>query len=136
KSGEVEKIAFSMDDVVALPEGGVRAVHAAKPGSITFRVSAANVITQMHIWGQWGGQTDPKDSTRISVSRDNGLHWKEIHWSGNLNAGGADIRLGNDVAGAYEALVRIELLAASNPTGLTLRSFEIETTTALNSKTQ
>src|SRR5438874_9638221 len=90
----------------------------------------------MHIWGKWGGQNDPKDSTRISISRDNGLHWREIHWSGNLNAAGADIQLGDDVAGAYEALVRFELLAASNPAGLTLKSVEIETTTALNSKTQ
>lgn len=84
-------------------------------GSVTFKVSAANVVTSAKLALEGNG-------TSVSVSRDGGSHWTPPRTvSGEL-------ALLEDVAGVTEYLVKVDLSGA----GSALTSFSAETITQLN----
>jgi hypothetical protein len=88
-----------------------------KPSN-NFKIDGANVITALHMRGK------ASEPTAILVSASDGNKWTEV-----TNAKeDFDVKLVNEVNGAYEVLVRAER-------GV-LRDVEFETTTMLNSKTQ
>ncbi|HEY6226688.1 MAG TPA: discoidin domain-containing protein [Verrucomicrobiae bacterium] len=88
-----------------------------KPSN-SFKIDGANVITALHMRGK------ASEPSAILVSTSNGSKWTEV-----ANAKeDFDVKLVNEVNGAYEVLVRAEKGS--------LRDVEFETTTMLNSKTQ
>lgn len=94
---------------------GVRTYAPAAVAGI-HKIEGAHVITGLKIGGAVQGRTT------LAVSTSNGRDWKDV-WTGDARA---EVRLTDEVNGAYEVLVR-----ATPPAKL-----EFETTTMLNSKTQ
>lgn len=115
--------------------GGLRAKMRGKAASAVFKIDAANVITGMVIRGGFVRKGD-NDEAKVSISTDNGLHWKEVWKAEEKGRVPAEIRLVNEVNGAYEVLVRAELLGRSSASDAALETIEFETTTMVNSKTQ
>ena len=124
-----------------LPEMSLRAIHGSKnlravngtlqpaaageTGEAIFKVEGANVITSLKIMAEVAKMSDA-GTCAIAISTTNGLTWKDV-WKGDSKA---DVQLIEQVNGAYEVLVKVQLAGAQ------LRGIEFETVTMLNSKTQ
>jgi hypothetical protein len=121
--------------VTAAEPAGIRPAEAGKPGQAVFKVQSANVTTGMSITAEYSLKS-ADDMMKISVSTNNGLSWDEAWKPVAAGEGTAKVDLVQPVNGAYETLVRIELLAKAAPGDATLKSLEIVTTTEVNSKTQ
>ncbi|MBN2473981.1 MAG: right-handed parallel beta-helix repeat-containing protein [Pirellulales bacterium] len=104
-------------------------------GAAVFKVQSANVTTSQVIRAVVSRRTD-KDRASISVSTNNGLAWTEVWQARATGELPAEVRLIDEVNGAYEVLIRVELWAEQAPQDCLLRSLAVETTTMLNSKTQ
>ncbi len=104
-----------------------------EPASVTFQVSAANVITSMQI--QATGRLGKDDTLAISVSRTGGIDWLPV-WKAEAT-GSEDIRLNlrDEVAGVTECLVRLEMLAKSRKTNVGLDRLKLTTLTQVNRRT-
>ncbi len=112
-------------------------IHPASHGRsafAVFKISAANVITSVRIKADLR-RHDPNDSLRISVSRQAGIDWKEVRQSNELGSHVMDLSLRDEVAGVTECFVRIDMLAAENPTKLGIDAVEFRTITQLNRRT-
>lgn len=114
---------------------GLSPAKAGQEASVTFRVQSANVTTGQMIQAEVWCQT-AEDSVAISVSTDNGLHWKEVWKASAGGKGTADLKLCQEVSGAYEVLVKVTMLAKTDPTDALLNKINIRTITQINSKTQ
>jgi len=77
-----------------------------------------------------------RDAAAISVSTNNGLRWTEVWRAGAAGKVRAAVDLREEVNGAYEVLIRIELLGRASPGDAVLEDLSIETRTQLNAKTQ
>ena len=105
------------------------------PGVAVFKVQSANVTTSQVIRAAFSRKTDT-DRAGISVSTNNGLKWTEVWKAESTGELPAEIKLVEEVNGAYETLIRVELLAARAQQDCVLRSLNVQTITMLNSKTQ
>jgi hypothetical protein len=113
------------------------AIHPAvrrRPAFVVFKISAANVITSMRIKAEIR-RNDPNDLLRMSVSRHAGIDWKTVRQSNAIGSHVIDLSLRDEVAGATECLVKIEMLAAQDPTKLGIDTVELKTITQLNRRT-
>ena len=72
-----------------------------------------------------------------AISTTNGLTWKEV-WKGEQAVGDVplDSRLGQEVNGAYEVLVKVSLLGKASPADACLKTDRVRNDHMLNSKTQ
>ena len=127
--------AHSMTNIAPLPAGGLAPAKAGEPAQVIFKVQAANVVTSQVICATLLRKT-ADDRAAISVSTNNGLAWKEVWKADATGEVPAEVRLIDPVNGAYEVLVRVDLLAKSAPADAALKSLRIQTTTMLNAKTQ
>jgi hypothetical protein len=127
---DFESSAHSFSNVVFLNGGGVTAARTNLNGEIIFKVEGANVITALKVRGETGRPSN-RNLTRIAVSTVNGLMWKDVWQSDSSNKQSFDLKLIEEVNGAYEVLVKV-LLGG----GAELREIEFEAITMLNSKTQ
>jgi hypothetical protein len=125
------KLAYSESNVQALPGGGVAPAAAGEAGEVVFKVEGANVITSLSIRAELERKSDA-DAGALAVSTTNGLQWQEVWKAGQTGAAPADVKLVDEVSGAYEVLVKATLRGA----GARLKSIEFGTITQLNSKTQ
>jgi hypothetical protein len=91
--------------------GGVAPTRAAARGEIVFKLEGANVITSLKIRGSFLRQTE-QDVNRIAVSTVNGLVWKTVWENQRTGETPLDLKLVNEVNGAYEVLVKVSLLAS------------------------
>ena len=114
---------------------GVKPAKAGQPGHVVFKVEGANVITSLTIRAAFHRKGND-DLSAISVSTTNGLHWKELWKNDKTGETPVKLNLIDDVNGAYEVLVRVELLAKRSTSDARLKSIWFETVTMLNSKTQ
>ena len=105
------------------------------PGEVIFKIEGANVITSMDLRGEIFRRTQ-NDSASISISTVNGLEWKEIWKSEQVGGRKFDLKLIEEVNGAYEVFVKVTLAASAQPGDAALRNIRFETITMLNSKTQ
>jgi len=113
------------------------AIHPAshrRPAFVVFKISAANVITSMRIKAEIR-RNDPNDLLRMSVSRHAGIDWKTVRQSNAIGSHVIDLSLRDEVAGATECLVKIEMLAVQDPTKLGIDAVEFKTITQLNRRT-
>lgn len=119
---------------IAPANGGLSAQNAAS-GEVIYKITSANVTTSQIINASFA----VKGKAIISVSTDNGLHWKDVWTNDKTGDVAATVSLVDDptkpdplfqITGSYESLVRITLADA------TLTSLDIQTITALNAKTQ
>jgi hypothetical protein len=121
--------AYSMDGVQAGPRG-VSPSQSGRPGYVIFKIEGANVITSMLISAAVSCATS-EDRATISISTTNGLTWKEVR----LGSGDEAV-LTEEVNGAYEVLVKIELLGKAAAAQARFGHVMFCTNTMLNSKTQ
>lgn len=128
--GAAEQVYDSRGVVWGDPRKGfaVRAADAGTPGTIVFRVCAANVVTSARLALTVSRQTE-QDSVAVETSTTAGIKY-EPAWTfdGKGVATAAEIDLKPLVAGATEFLVRLRLSGA----GAGLESAAIDTITQIN----
>ncbi len=122
-------------NVAALEPAGVAPTRAGESGEIVFKIEGANVITRLGIRARFLRQTGA-DLNRIAISTVNGLSWKTIWENQQTGDTPLDLKLIEEVNGAYEVLVKATLLGKVKPADAQLKGIEFETITMLNSKTQ
>lgn len=93
---------------------GIRTYVPKRASDGIYKVEGANVITSLKITAD---STGP-----IAISRDNGINWIDVHAAGSK----ADVKLIEEVNGAYEVLVKAP----------DAQNLKFETVTQINSKTQ
>jgi len=109
-------------------------LHPAEPGraaQVTFKVSAANVITSMRIEAS-GLRRTRDDRLRILVSRYAGLDWRPVWEAADTGPQAIDLKLRDEVAGVTECLIRVEMSAERSKTDVGLDTFKVTTITQLN----
>jgi hypothetical protein len=130
------KVIYSAEHVTAEANGrGLRPDAGGATAAAVFKVQAANVITSQVVRADVFRRTEA-DAARISMSTNNGLAWKRLWQADRTGEVPATIRLRDEVNGAYEVLLRVELLGKASPADAALRSLSVETRTMLNAKTQ
>ena len=129
-----KKAIHSAANIAAEPSGGLRPEKVGAPAEVIFKVQGANVITSQVLKAAIVRKT-ADDEARISVSTNNGLAWKEVWKVDGTGDLPAEVKLLDEVNGAYEVLVRVELKAKAAPADAALKTVEIQTATALNAKT-
>jgi hypothetical protein len=133
---EFAKSAYGAKNIAATPESPeLQPARAGEPAEVVYRVSSANVATALSLRAEVSRKTS-KDQIVISVSTTNGLRWREVWKAEETGALVANVNLVDEVNGAYEILLRVELLAAGRPADARLQRLYVETTTMINSKTQ
>ncbi len=131
----LEESAWSWTGVRALTGGGVTPAQPGQPGELVFKIEGANVITALKIRADFLRETEA-DVNRIAISTVNGLSWKTLWENNGTGQRGTELKLVEEVNGAYEVLVRVSLIGKTNAANAQLRGLEFETVTMLNSKTQ
>src|SRR4051812_8672308 len=121
-------------NLVVSKSGGVSPARVSQPAEVVFKVEGANVITALKIGGKVF-RKGAEDASRIEISTVNGLAWKTVWESDKTGETSLGLKLGPEVNGSYEVLVKC-VLQAKEADGAELRNIEFETTTMLNSKTQ
>ncbi len=134
REGAWQKVAHSAANVAAAAPAGLRPEKAGEPARVVFKVQGANVITSQTLRASFLRKTGD-DAAAISVSTNNGLAWKEVWKAGGAGDVPAEVNLIGEVNGAYEVLVRVDLLAKASPADAVLKDLRIETRTMLNAKT-
>ncbi|UCG59113.1 MAG: hypothetical protein JSU70_06315, partial [Phycisphaerales bacterium] len=129
------KDAYDISGCVAAKQSGVIPSKAGKTGSVVFKIHGANVITAMYIKARLLRATEA-DLNSISVSRTNGLTWTTVWSNKMLGEDTVNIELIDEVNGAYELLIRVDLRGSRKPEDAGLKDIEFKTITMLNSKTQ
>ena len=134
-AAEWRKAVHSAAGIAAASPAGLQPEKAGAPGQVIFKVQAANVVTSQVIMAAFFRKS-AEDQAAIAVSTTNGLAWKEV-WKAEATGDiTANVKLLGEVNGAYEVLVRVELVGKAAPADAVLRNFSAATTTMLNSKTQ
>ena len=127
---------YSSSNLDAADGGGFTLLAAGQPGVGIYKVQGANVITSQFIHATFA-KSDSQADARISVSRNQGRRWQLAGQLGSAIGGAVtlDIPLHDQVNGAYEVLVRIEMTAAAAaPRAVTMRALTIDTITQVNAK--
>ena len=75
-----------------------------------------------------------KTGQSFSVSTNNGRTWKQV-WASQPRQASAKVNLRDEVNGLYETLIRVELLARSQPRDALLKSLGLKAMTEFNTKT-
>jgi len=135
RAADYAKVLHSSDHMAAVSPEGLHPDKAATPAWAIFKVQAANVITSQTIDASFTHKT-MDDVAKVSVSTSNGLKWQEVWKADALGGAPAKIKLGKEVNGAYEVLVKVELLGKASPDDAILKALSIETRTQVNAKTQ
>jgi hypothetical protein len=127
----------NITNMAIFEDGGINPRTAGSLAEVVFKVEGANVITGLRIRGAFLRRA-AGDLNRVSVSTVNGLAWKTVWDNDTTGQKDLDLKLVEEVNGAYEVLVKVSLLAERNNADAALRmsTLQFETTTMLNSKTQ
>jgi hypothetical protein len=116
-------------------DAGLQPKRAGEAGEVIYKIEGANVITCLKIQGRFARQSAAAQN-RIAISTVNGLQWREVWRNEQTGETPLDLKLIDEVNGAYEVLVKVILLGPDQPEAAQLRSLQFETITMLNSKTQ
>ena len=127
---EYEKAIHSATNIACAPGGGLHAADASAPAEVVFKVQSANVTTSQRL-ALASTRKSADDGIRLLVSTSNGLKWKEAWRAEQVGRHDAEVRLQEEVNGAYEVLLKFVIDG-----GASLDRLEVATTTHLNSKTQ
>ncbi len=132
---KLSKSVVSELNVVPLDPKGVRPDRAGTTGEVVFKVEGGNVITSLNIRGSTSRKTNG-DVIALSVSTTNGLAWKEVWLNEKTGRTPFDLKLIEEVNGAYEVLVKAKLTGKTDASNATLEDIRFNAVTMLNSKTQ
>jgi len=117
---------------VAAGGSGLQPLVAGTAAEVVYKVQAANVITSQSIRAEFS-RPDPGASANVSVSTNHGVLWRAVGSTATANT--VEARLGPEVSGAYETLVRVQMAAANGaPDGIALTALTIDTVTQVNVK--
>ncbi|MBN1421764.1 MAG: hypothetical protein JXP34_23525, partial [Planctomycetes bacterium] len=109
--------------------------YAPPPRRGIYKIDGANVITSLRIRAAFF-RAGEADLNRVSVSTTNGLVWREVWRNEKTGATPIDLLLVDEVNGAYEVLVAVDLEGKASEDDARLDEIAFETTTMLNAKTQ
>jgi hypothetical protein len=123
-------LAHSVSNVKAMAPSGCQPLQPGAPAEIIFKIEGANVITRLAVNAHFIRPTDA-DGGAVAVSTTNGLTWKEVWRTEAIGGLSVNLKLWEEVAGAYEVLVKTTLRG-----GAQLTNISFETITQLNAKTQ
>lgn len=120
---------------IAPVTGGIRPATAGAPADVIYKVQSANAIASQQVSADFS-RTDAASSATISLSRNHGLTWTQIGSASTLGSTvPVEIRLREQVSGAYETLIRIRMTSGSAaPEGIALTMLRINTMTHVNAK--
>ena len=122
-------------NISAVTDGLAPAI-AGQAAEVIYKVQAGNAITSQAIQAQFA-RVDPLATAAISISINHGATWLPVADVGTTvgPAVPVGVNLRNEVNGAYETLVRIQMVAdLATPRGITLTSLAINTLTQVNAK--
>jgi YVTN family beta-propeller protein len=129
------RAAYQATNINAVAEG-LAPVIAGQTAEVIYKVQSGNAITSQAIQAQFS-RTDPLATAAIAISINHGATWLPVADAGAA-VGAAipvSVNLRNEVNGAYETLVRIQMAAdLATPRGITLTSLAINTLTQVNAK--
>ena len=114
---------------------GLQSAQAGQAAEVIFKVQGANVLTSQSIKAAFTRKS-PDDEASIALSSNNGLTWKDIWTASAMGEVLTQLKLTDEVNGAYEVLIKVKLKAKVSPAHACLRELEIRSTTMLNAKTQ
>jgi hypothetical protein len=120
REGEIDKYIYDR-----LP------VAPGKPGHLTFKVSAANVIASLRIEARVFRRTR-EDGVRILVSKTAGIRWMPVWEASGTGVESVHLALRDEVAGHTECLVRFEMRVARDARDVGLQAVSFDTITQLN----
>ena len=134
KAADLPNSADTISNIVAAA-GGLQPAKAGEAGEVVFRIQGANVICSTAISASLN-RKGADDIAAISVSADNGLHWKEVYKCDKTGADKAEFSVIEPVNGSYEVLVKVTLMGKAAAADASLNAISFKTITMLNSKTQ
>ena len=138
KSPDCRDLFYDFENVEISTEGEPGpALHPAKSGQraeVVFKVAAANVITSIQITAR-AVRGAPEDVLCISVSRSAGISWTPVWQAAATGPQNIDLRLGGEVAGVTQCLVKVEFSTAAQTENVGLNRLKITTITQLNRRT-
>ena len=116
--------------------GGLQPAAVGRSAEVLYKVQAANAIASQQIRAQFA-RVNPAATAHIAISVNHGATWTTV---ATLGAGtGASMpltaALRNEVSGAYETLVRVQMYLPDGTTsGVRLTALTIDTITQVNTK--
>ena len=125
---------YSSSNIGAADTVGITLVASGQPGVAIYKVQSANVVTSQSIRMTFA-KSDPQADAEIAVSRNHGRRWQLIGRLGAVTGGAIalDIPLRDEVNGAYEVLIRIQMTSpVVSPAAVVLRALTVETITQVN----
>jgi hypothetical protein len=131
-----ERALHRATNIAAATGGGLQPSSTDLPGEAIYKVQAADVIASQKIQAQFS-VTDAAATATIAISLNHGATWLPV---GSVSGAVGSpvpitVSLRNEVNGAYENLVRIQLTSPSGaPAAVTLTGLTIDTITHVNTK--
>lgn len=125
---------YQTRNVNAVDPSGIEPSRASESGEAVFKVEGANVITSLSVKATVMRKT-PEDLASIAVSTTNGLQWNEVWRAESTGELPVDLRLIDQVNGAYEVLVKVTLMGQNSASDARLASIIFQAVTQVNSKT-
>jgi len=132
---ELRRTAHALSNIEAVGAAGLQPAVPGVAAEAVFKIDGANVIASMTIRAELSRRGADNDC-RIAVSTTNGLTWREVWRHAGSGKTAAEVELLDIVNGAYEVLVKVQLLGKNAAADARLEALEIQTITMLNSKTQ
>jgi len=127
---------YSFSNIGAADTVGITPVASGQPGVAIYKIQSANVVTSQFIRATFS-KIDAQADAEIAISRNHGRRWQLVGQLGTVTGSAIplDIPLGDQVNGAYELLIRIQMTsAAPAPPAVVLRALTVETITQVNAK--
>jgi hypothetical protein len=121
---------------ITASSGGLRPDVPDRDAELVYKVQGANAITSQSIQAQFS-RSDPLATATIAVSLNSGATWTAVADAGSDTGGAIPVvaRMRDEVNGAYETLVRIQMRTrGGTPDGIVLTALTIDTLTHVNTK--
>jgi hypothetical protein len=130
-----ERAAYRAGNITA-SGGGLRPEVPDSDAELVYKVQGANAITSQSIQAQFS-RSDPLATAALAVSLNSGATWTAVASVGSEvgDAVMVSVKLRDEVSGAYETLVRVQMRTRNGtPDGIVLTALTIDTLTQVNVK--
>ena len=131
---DYQKQAYRAVNVLA-GAAGLQPAKRSEAAELVYKIEAANVLTSQLINAAFTRRSS-EDELSIAVSSNNGMTWKEVWKASGTGEIPAEVKLMDEVNGAYEMLIKVRMKAKAAAASTCLRSLEVRSTTMLNAKTR
>ena len=121
---------------IASAGGALQPAVVGRVAEVVYKVQAANAITSQTIQARFA-RPNARATATIAVSLNHGLTWTTVATLGTETGAALPlaVALRNEVSGAYETLVRIQMSVPTGETnGVSLTGLTIDTITQVNTK--